>query len=245
MGLCTALKNFLDMNRLSTDKYVAKMNEVKKQLDEVYEDNTLQGDRTLQKLLGFRDFIHKNEFDLILRHKDLYEKEFLPMSKLIKKERTDRRGRLEKEINESTKPFLTLANLLKTRGLWLIEDLARSNDTVKSLYVKLATGIDKEDNANSETRRKRVVAINPDGEETVYDSAYKAALDLDIHSGSIAKCCLGMDYRVSANSKKDGRTYRFRYEGEELSRPLAKSLPKVRRANVGKIDKVLKKYETD
>lgn len=226
------------MTKIQFEKYKNRVNEVKKLLDEglLYTKDSLVNKRNLDKLIKFRDFIKRNYFDVTIRHSDYYIKEINPLITDIKRIEKEKKTEIKDLIKNSPNPKFMLANLVRSRALWLIEEMTLNDETIKSLYTNIVKDI-IEDNGD----KKRVIAVDPDVNETAYDSAYKASQDLCIHPGSISKCCRKLENRVSATSKKDNKVYRFHYDGEELEAIYRKP----RRINAGKIGLLLKKYNCE
>lgn len=228
------------MNRNLGDKYVDKVIESNGLIKQLIPGEDLNNDRILLKLLANKDYFNKNYFDIIVRHTRLYTNEIAPLLERIKKVKRHMEEKVKDTILLSDNPWIAIVNVLKTRNHALFERIARTNSDIATHYVRLLKDMDNR--GIIDVSKKRVVAIAPNGEETLYDNPHKASVDLLIHSGSITKCCQGMDYRASATSKKDGTKYKFRYEGEPLK---IKENPtrKTRRQYIGKLDKILSSYE--
>lgn len=177
---------------------------------------------------------------MLIRHKYIYNNEIRPLLTHIGELEKSAKKTIKDELIKANNSKVTLANLLKSRSTQIIEEVAKSNEDMAISYVQLISDMDREGIIGN--CRKRVVAIESNGEETIYENAYKASQDLDIHSGSITKCCQGKDYRVSATSNRNNKLYKFHYEGESI--PERRSTErKVRRPNVGKLNKILRSYE--
>lgn len=202
------------MNRNLGHKYADKIIESNSLLRQLTPGEDLNNDRILLKLLTHKDYFNKNYFDIIVRHTDLYTNEISPLLESIRKVRKHTDEIIKNTILTSDNPKITIANILKTRNPIIFEGIARTNPDIARHYIELLKDMDSR--GIIDISKQRVIAIAPDGEEIIYDNPHKASVDLQIHSGSISKCCQGLDYRVSATSKKDNKQYRFRYEGEPL-----------------------------
>lgn len=67
--------------------------------------------------------------------------------------------------------------------------------------------MEKEEATCDDYKKKKNVAVDPDGNETTYDSAYKASLELGIHTAVITCCCKGERYAKSGTSKNREKIY--------------------------------------
>lgn len=229
------------MNVRPESKYLDKITESGNLILQLSPGDDLNNDKILLRLLNNKEYFIDNYFDIVVRHRDMYNEKILPLIENIRKVKKAMEGKILDTISTSNNPIIAIANILKTRSLALFERIAAGNDRIATHYIHFLEEMDRKGFSDSKNK-KRVIAISPDGEETVYDNPYKAATDLLIHSGSITKCCQGTGYRISAVSKKDGTRYKFRYEGESLK--IKESTPKKpRRQHVAKIDKLISSFE--
>lgn len=72
----------------------------------------------------------------------------------------------------------------------------------------------EEDRTDSTLNPTKVVAVDPDGNETTYPSCYKASKETGDHSSVIYCCGRWERYAKSGTSKITGIKYKFHYEGE-------------------------------
>jgi predicted Zn-ribbon and HTH transcriptional regulator len=71
-------------------------------------------------------------------------------------------------------------------------------------------------NIGNRKHSRCVKAVNcTDNTETFYNSIYAVGQHLAVHKETVRKVCLGMKYRKSGISKKDGCNYKFSYISKE------------------------------
>lgn len=225
------------MFKIRFEKYKERVEDVKRVItgDLTNTQNVVQNDKNLKNLLNFNTFIVKNYFDASTRHEEYFNNEIMPLLSDIKKIEKDKKEEIKRFVTMSSTPKITLANLMKKHAVWLIEDIVLADPVIKSIYKHILRDMDEED---SKVVKRRIIAVDAEGNETLYENLYRVATSLGIHHSSIRRCCNKNESRISATSKKDKKVYRFYYEGDEPPGPVIKQRP-----NYTKIDKLLKKYK--
>lgn len=184
------------MNKINSKTYKYK-------LREIYRDKS-----DCKLLKDNCDFFNNNIMDLQIRHEKLYNKEIKPIMEEVKEILCAKRKELMDflmgcDITEMKKGIV---KAIKEYGWWRVEDLALCSDYIQEYYIK--TLMDME----SCYGNMRVIAVDPDKNERLYSSSYKASVDLGIHPHTVMCCCKGIKGHVSGKSKKDGKIYTFRFE---------------------------------
>lgn len=220
------------MNRVQFEKFRNKVEEITKIINE-----NCYTDSNLYDFISFTNFVKKDIFSYITKHPKYYSEVIFPLLENIKEILKEKKNEMSSYIKNSLNPGIAIVQLMKERAIWLIEEVALDDDEIKQSYLGVVKDFDNNSVGNGYLKKK-VVAVDPDDNSVTYENAYQASQSLCIHSGSIIKCCRKIENRFRCRSKKNGKIYRFHYEGEELSEH-----PKTKRkTNPNKIDNLLKLY---
>lgn len=187
-----------------------------------------------------------------MNYNELYRNEIIEILDWIRRIKLEKRNCLLNEIlgdDEEIKDHITylrlkcrLAYAIKKYDLWRIEDIAYHNKTISIIYSGLLKDVDNEKASGCDYKSKKVVATDPEGNETTYDRAYRASLKLDVHSGVISRCCKAEGYTKSGTSKTTGIKYTFRYaENSDNSDNSGEPNKSLKRKNTSRIDRVIEK----
>lgn len=198
------------MNKIQFGKCKNRVEEIKKILDNnlLYTQDNLVNDGNLAILLNFRISIRKDIFNFVTRLSKYYIEVIIPLIESIKKIEKDKKEEIRDLLKNSDNSKIVLIKLMKGRAIWFIEEVVLDDEELKSLYLSIIGDIDKRGVIGNDYNKKKVIAVDPDGNELIFANAY------------ILKCLKKVEYRYRATSKKNGKIYRFHYEGEELVEPV-------------------------